>query len=385
MDRRQFLAQGLGLTGAVLLGCRERSKEASASPSRDSSASNQSLLEIRGFEDEGAAPMHTLIGEGRGGRRFTDLSMLQPGQSEIPPDRFFVRSRAPAGLALRHPWSIRVDGEVQKTLSLPLDTLIPLARPQGVVCMECSGNDPGGRFGLLSAANWEGVPMRDVLERIESQAKPSKSATRIRVKGMGDGDTREGISWIFRREELASAFLATSMEGAPLEPDQGGPVRLMVPGWYGCACIKWIEGISFLDENAPATPHMKDYAERTHQIGVPELAREYRPARMMLSALPIRLEKKEESGRVSWTLVGLTWGGESADADVLIQTGDGVWRDVEVLARRETPFGWTYWSYAWKPPGTGIYRVRLRPKDPAVRSLRLEEGYYARDCRIDEV
>ena len=61
------------------------------------------------------------------------------------------------------------------------------------------------------------------------------------------------------------AFLATGMNGAPLGPDHGFPLRLVVPGWYGCTAIKWVNEIALLDDTAPATDQMREYAGRTHQ------------------------------------------------------------------------------------------------------------------------
>lgn len=374
MDRRNFLARGFGLTGAFLLGCRDRGQEGTG-------------VEIRGFEAEGAPPMEATLGEGRAGRRFTDLSAIRPGDAWLPAARCFVRSRAPASLAGRGPWSLRVGGGVDRPFDLPLSEVASLSRPRGVYCLECAGNDPGGRFGLLSSARWEGIAFPDLLASIRARAGIAPEDALIRIRGAGEGSPEggpdAGIAWTFRREDLEDAFLATAMDSAPLGSDHGGPVRLLVPGWYGCACIKWVEGIDFLGTDAPATPHMRDYAGRTHQAGEPVLARDYRPARMGLSALPIRLERVRADGAATWRLAGLTWGGDGAGDDVQIQTGDNAWKDVEVLARRKDAYGWTHWTHAWKPPGPGIYRVTLRPKDPGVRSPRLRAGYYARDCRID--
>lgn len=381
MDRRSFLSQGLSLTGAVVLGCRSREDGEDAV-----------RIEVCGFEDEGAAPMHFLVGEGKEGRRFTDLSALNPGDVAVSRDRFFVRTRAPAGLSTLDPWVLRVYGLGDQPLLIPLADLSPSAKPQGVICMECAGNDPGGRFGLLSSARWDGISWKDILSRIRRETSIPDSAAHVLFRGADGGDdggygesaADQSASWIFRLQDLESAFLATGLDGAPLSPDHGSPARLLVPGWYGCACIKWVKEITFLGEDATASLHMRDYAGRTHQAGIPDLAKDFRPARMGLSALPVRIEKSRDAGGIQWRLLGLTWGGDAAGEDVQIQTGDMAWKDVDVLARRETAFGWTWWSYSWRPPQPGIYTVTLRPKDPVTRSIRLRDGYYARDCRIDQ-
>src|SRR5204862_7518096 len=104
------------------------------------------------------------------------------------------------------------------------------------------------------------------------------------------------------------ALLATGMNGAPLPPDHGFPVRLIVPGWYGCACIKWIDRIDLVAADAPATTQMREFARRTHQNGEPALAREFTPAVIDQAAMPVRVEKWLADGRIAYRVIGVMWG-----------------------------------------------------------------------------
>ncbi len=114
----------------------------------------------------------------------------------------------------------------------------------GAHLLECSGNGRHRRFGLMSAAEWSGVQLSTLLERLEM----ARTATRVLVSGF-DGHSgphsgsRAGASWVFTFAELETqgAFLATRMNGAPLPKHHGQPVRLIMPGWYGCTCIKGSE------------------------------------------------------------------------------------------------------------------------------------------------
>ena len=133
-----------------------------------------------------------------------------------------------------------------------------------------------------------------------------------------------GASWIFSRDDLQRALLALRMNGAPLPRDHGFPVRLIVPGWYGCACIKWVNRIELVPDDAPATSQMREFASRTHQPfdasrragsptaagpGPPQaLARDYLPAVIDTAAMPVRVEKWVASGHVFYRIVGITWG-----------------------------------------------------------------------------
>jgi len=87
------------------------------------------------------------------------------------------------------------------------------------------------------------------------------------------------------------------------------PVRLIVPGWYGCACIKWVTRINLVADDTAATTQMREFAARTHQAGVPALARDYIPATIDTAAMPVRLEKWVAGGRIIYRIIGILWGG----------------------------------------------------------------------------
>ena len=120
-------------------------------------------------------------------------------------------------------------------------------------------------------------------------------------------------AWIFSPDQLysANAFLATKMNGQPLVADHGAPVRLVVPGWYGCIWIKWVNQIDFVSNDAPATSQMEEYASRTMQTGVPSLARDYQPASIDAAAMPTRIEKWLVGGKITYRVKGIQWGGLS--------------------------------------------------------------------------
>jgi len=159
----------------------------------------------------------------------------------------------------------------------------------------------------------------------------------------------------------------------------------MVPGWYGCACVKWVTAISFMDDTAEATSQMQEYAARTHQEGVPALARDFQPATIDQAAMPIRIEKWLVEEKIKHRVVGIAWGGNTPVKALLIRFNpeeDYVLVDNFVQTKNDP---WTLWTHAWSPKEPGTYSVRLTVKDPAVRTRRLDSGYYVRSVEISEV
>jgi DMSO/TMAO reductase YedYZ molybdopterin-dependent catalytic subunit len=156
------------------------------------------------------------------------------------------------------------------------------------------------------------VPLSELL----AKAGFKRNASRVMVSGFDQYSSSSktsvaGADWIFHLDELdaARAFLATEMNGQPLTSDHGAPLRLLVPGWYGCTCIKWVTDIQLVSNDAEATSQMREFAARTHQTGVPVIARDYSPAIIDQAAMPTRVEKWLVNGKIKYRVVGILWGG----------------------------------------------------------------------------
>jgi DMSO/TMAO reductase YedYZ molybdopterin-dependent catalytic subunit len=337
----------------------------------------------------GNPPFHTLIDAGLDARLYTDLSSLSPETMVTPNDRFFIRTSVPDLLDPAAPWGIRVGGLVRRPSTLRLADLEPLAKPAGPFVMECAGNNDPRNYGLMSAAAWSGAPLAALLDKLQ----PRASATRVRISGFDRHSQRPesslaGASWVFTFDELArsGALLATHMNGEPLPPHHGRPVRLIVPGWYGCACIKWVDEIAVVDDSEPATTQMREFASRTHQHGLPKLATEYAPAAMDLAAMPIRIEKWLVDGKVTYRVVGIVWGGHRVPARLQIRfNASEPFRAFDVCPLPQSVLTWGLWSYVWRPESPGSYYIVLKPDDPSIPARRLDLYFYIRRVRIDEV
>jgi DMSO/TMAO reductase YedYZ molybdopterin-dependent catalytic subunit len=401
--RRRFVRLTLNSTAAVLVGCVTEDVGngssgtdaggadgfgADTDPLANSVFARGQLLEEVPFTDQFDVLFERPFDSGLDGRLNTDLSKIDPGVQAIPNELFYIRTRVPGNLDSTDGWSIDVNGLVETPTTLTMADLEPLVRSKGNYVMECSGNGPQAAFGLMSAADWSGVYIREVLEMVS----PMSSATHILISGNDDHTVTSthsdrGASWVFDINQLeqAGAFLATRMNGEPLPVDHGSPVRLYVPNWYGCTCIKWVDVIHLTDNREVATSQMQEFASRTHQDGVPAMAADYQMATMDQSAMPIRVEKWRVDGRIIYKLIGIMWGGYRVTDGLTISYQLASPELVDVSPPQSNNLSWTVWTHAWEPTSRGEYVIQNFIDDEAVPTRRLNTGYYARTVFVDEV
>ena len=389
--RRGFLHRALHAGAALAIGCGPARGDGmdpdDDAVCKDPLASGELVRTLR-FADENQVEYDQRWQRGWDGGLTADLSALTPDNLLMPNERFFIRTTAPDHLDPAGSWSIRVRGLVEDDMTLSMEDLEPLVGPRGSFVLECSGNRGSG-FGLMSAASWEGILIKDLLKMVS----PTPAATRLLVSGFDEpsvpsSHSTRGASWIFSFDELleAGAFLATRMNEEALAPDHGAPVRLYIPGWYGCTAIKWVNELRLVGEDQPATAQMKEFAGRTHQRGVPDLARDYRAAFADQAAMPVRIEQWRVGGATRYRVVGILWGGRRAfDGPTLRFNPGEPFVPVHVCPAMKHNQPWTLWSHVWDPPGPGRYRMRTRIDDWTIPTRRLDQGWYDREVVISEV
>ncbi len=351
------------------------------------------VMPLGRFDGRPMPPPHVLLGTGLDARQFTDLSALDEGRMVTPTEQFYIRSAHPPDLPAANTWRVALGASGPAERTVDISALRIGARDIGVRLMECAGNSDPANFGLLSAAQWNGVPMAEVLDRMP----PAPAGARVRVTGMDDEQrpsvtSNPGASWIFTRPELeqAGAFLALGMNGQPLTADHGAPVRLVVPNSYGCSCIKWVSRIEWVPDDEPATLQMMEFSSRTHQRGVLRLARDYEPPVIDVTAAPVRVEqwavRRDGRERLVYRVVGIRWGGRERQVPLTIRfRSREPFVAVDDHPPSDNPATWSLWSHEWTPDTPGRYEIALRVSDPAIRARRLELYYYTRDVEIDRV
>jgi DMSO/TMAO reductase YedYZ molybdopterin-dependent catalytic subunit len=381
IDRRDFMKTTAASLWAVLSSCEPTGAQDFATGSRLVGT----VPIIRASQ---SAPLDRILGSGLDGRLFTDLESLRPDALVTSNDRFFVRTAF--SNPLQSPRSIELAGLVSRPQSIGVSQLDAMAAPAGTHLLECAGNTDAAGFGLISTARWDGVPLASLIER----GGPARSAALVLVSGVDD-PTRSsqtsvvGASWIFSRADLdrSRAFLAVRMNGEPLRPNHGAPVRLVVPGWYGCACIKWVNRIELVEDAAGATGQMREYASRTHQQGQPRLARDYLPATIDTAAMPVRIERwVRAGGQTIYRVVGIIWGGARPTNALLIRfKHSGSWSPVSDCPLPANTATWSVWSHWWTPDAPGRYEIVLKVDDPSVGTRRLDLFFYVRSVEIEDV
>ncbi len=271
-------------------------------------------------------------------------------------------------------WKLRLGGRVVRPLELSLEALRVRPRRSLPVTLECAGNGRA-RFSprplsqpwlleAVSTAEWTGTPLAPLLE----EAGVAADAVDVVFTGADHGIQGEVEQDYQRSLTVAEAMrpevlLAYEMNGAPLEPQHGFPVRLIVPGWYGMASVKWLTGIEVVA--APFAGYQQTPAYRYQQDaddpGEP-VSRIRVRALMVPPGVPdfFTRHRVVDAGRV--TLRGRAWSGE-APVDRVEVGVDGRWSAAR-LEPAAGEYAWRGWSFDWDAE-PGEHELSCRAGDAA--------------------
>jgi DMSO/TMAO reductase YedYZ molybdopterin-dependent catalytic subunit len=153
-------------------------------------------------------------------------------------------------------WTLSIDGLVDRATCFSWEDLIAFPRKTVVAAHECAGSPLAPRKPVRRVANveWEGVPLASLLQHVGINA----GARFLWSTGADDGDFAGAYRGFFQKDlPLSKALdahtlLATHINGEPLSPERGAPLRLVVPGYYGTNSTKWLRSLSLQETRAPS-------------------------------------------------------------------------------------------------------------------------------------
>ena len=271
-------------------------------------------------------------------------------------------------------WSLTLGGLASNPLRLTLDDILKRPAVTTTVTMECAGN---GRAFLsprrisvpwlneaIGTAEWTGTPLRGLLE----EAGVSDKAVEVLFTGLDQGIQGEELQYFQRSLSVADAMrkevlLAYNMNGAPLQPQHGYPLRLIVPGWYGMASVKWLERIELISEAFSGYQQAQAYRYRqsADEPGEPVSLIKVR-ALMVPPGVPENMTRTRLMQAGTVKLIGRAWAGRLGITHVEIsQDGGSSWAEAQV-DEAVNPFAWRSWSFIWEAT-PGRYTLCVRATD----------------------
>jgi DMSO/TMAO reductase YedYZ molybdopterin-dependent catalytic subunit len=291
-----------------------------------------------------------------------DWETLDADAWQTPTDQFFVIKHFNLPELKAQDWHLEIAGLVDNPMTLSLDDLKGRNRQEVMFTIECSGNTGLPFFnGGVGNALWAGTPLAPLLD--EAGVQPA--GTEVVFWGADAGEKTYGdltITEHFARsmslEEARSGdkLLAYEMNGEPLQPLHGFPLRLIAPGWYGIANVKWLTRIELMDRRYEGNFMAHDY------VTIREEERDGETVWTFTSVGPARL--KSAPANVTrqgddYTILGAAWGAPIAKVDVRID--DGSWQPATLVANDDSSGRtWTFWTFDWGTPTPGEHTVTSR-------------------------
>lgn len=272
--------------------------------------------------------------------------LARPGEITVTPnDDFYTVAYRFDKIDLRlDQWQLEVGGAVQTPQSYTIDELRAMPSVTEMRTLECISNPIGGN--LISNAWWKGVPMRSILE----QAGVKPSGIELKIESADGYSTSIPLALAMHPHSL----LAYEMNGVPLPPEHGFPLRCLWPGRYGMKQPKWVQHLTVVENPYRGYWELQGWSNDAFikvnsQIRMPETGE------LTLSNAPI-------------TIAGTAFSGEAGIARIEVSTDDGqTWQEARLTRGPQpfTPYVWTEWRYDWMPAAEGNYTLAVRATDNA--------------------
>jgi DMSO/TMAO reductase YedYZ molybdopterin-dependent catalytic subunit len=271
-------------------------------------------------------------------------------------------------------WRLKISGQVAKPLELTLEEIKKRPRRTIPVTMECAGNGRAllaprriSQPWLLEAignAEWTGTPLRSILQ----EAGVSADAAEIVFTALDQGVEGDQVQHYQRSLTVDEAIrdevlLVYEMNGEPLPPQHGYPLRLLKPDWYGMASVKWLDRIEAVAEPFQGYQMVRAYRYAQSAEDPGEVVDVIRPRALMIPpGIPdfMTRDRLVDAGPV--TLTGKAWAGHSGVSRVEVSVeGGATWFEAQ-LGESGSPHAWKTWTFGWNAT-PGAYMLHVRASD----------------------
>ncbi len=263
-------------------------------------------------------------------------------------------------------WQLEIGGLVSKPMSLTLDDVKALPRRDVIFTLECSGNSGLPFFDTgIGNAQWTGTPLAALLE----SAGILEDGIEVVFIGADQGEGIVGEQTIVenfaRSMSLEDAMnpenlLVYEMNGEPLPQPNGFPLRLIAPGWYGIANVKWLNRIEVWATRLENRFMANDYVT-VRNTGTEESPVWTRSlvGHTLLKSAPGRVVQSTNGYRID----GAAWGASIDHVEVKIDDGD--WQPVQLDNGQQAEHAWVFWSLDWADAEPGEHSITSRAIDTA--------------------
>jgi len=312
----------------------------------------------QGFDPAGGTGPHSL-----------DTRTLQKSSFITPTDDFFAVQHYGPTQVDPATYKLRVSGLVNKEMELTLDQIKRRPHTEVIAGFECSGNNPGRLNTLAGNARWTGTSLAALLKEAGL-----KSTAREVVYFGADHGTEEithGGAPVEKFEQNFARSLAVDdavnpdvllvweMNGEPLPAKNGGPVRMLVPGWYGVCNAKWMNHIQVQDRRFMGRFMARDYVTLIERKdGDQTIWEETSVSRIQLKSMVARLAR--DGGNVVATGFALNDG--TPLRSVELRVDNGPWQ-AATLDRQNTKYSWKFFSFQFPAPAPGDHTIVSRVTD----------------------
>jgi DMSO/TMAO reductase YedYZ molybdopterin-dependent catalytic subunit len=283
-----------------------------------------------------------------------------------PTDKFFTIAHfGPPAIDMAS-WRLDVGGLVKQSMSLTLDQIKARPRQEVTFTIECSGNTGLPFFwGGIGNATWAGTPLAPLLQEagiLDSGKEVVFYGSDIGKQKVRDVEITQPMARALSVSEAMNPnyLLAYEMNGAPLDQGHGAPLRLIVPGWYGVANVKWLDRIEVIDTRFAGHFMARDYVTiREEQRDGQPVYTETLVGKALLKSAPARVSRSDGGYKIS----GAAWGAPIGSVEV--QVDGGQWMPATITEGAGAEFAWKFWSLPWPNAAPGEHTVTSRATDTA--------------------